>query len=53
VGFAAQVVFTAAWLLAQLWQPPAYRPLAQTISDMYAFGAPRFCWCVSRLPVPA
>jgi hypothetical protein len=51
VGFAAQVLFTVAWLLAQLWQPPAYRPLAHTISDMYAFGAPYAGVLLVCLPV--
>ena len=40
VGIGAQVMFTVAWLVAQAWQPPTYRPLAHTISDRYAVGAP-------------
>jgi hypothetical protein len=40
VGVGAQVIFLVSWLVAQLWQGPRYSPLAHTISDMYAVGAP-------------
>ncbi|MFC1414081.1 DUF998 domain-containing protein [Streptacidiphilus sp. N1-12] len=34
------IVFTASWLLAAAWQGPRYNVFSQTISDMYADGAP-------------
>ena len=40
VGFAAQVVFVASWLVAAAWQGRDYSVLAHTISDMYAVTAP-------------
>jgi hypothetical protein len=39
-GVAAQVVFTASWLLAAAWQGPRYSIFAHSISDMYAVTAP-------------
>ncbi len=36
----AQLVFTATWLVAPLWQGPGYSVLAHSISDMYAVTAP-------------
>lgn len=36
----AHFVFVAAWLIAPSWQGPDYSPLAHSISDMYAVGAP-------------
>ena len=39
-GAGAQVVFTAYWLLAPLWQGPRYSVVAHSISDMYAVTAP-------------
>jgi hypothetical protein len=39
-AIAAQVAFTASWLLAAAWQGPGYSVLAHTISDMYAMTAP-------------
>lgn len=36
----AQLIFTAAWLIAPLWQGPGYSVLAHSISDMYAVTAP-------------
>jgi uncharacterized membrane protein len=49
VGFAAQVVFVAGWLVAQVWQGDRYRPLEHTISDMYAVGAPGGWFLVALL----
>ena len=46
VGLVAQVVFVLSWLLAGTWQGPRYDPLAHTISDMYALGAPRGAFLV-------
>lgn len=40
VGFVAQGLFVASWLLAAGWQGNGYHPLAHTISDMLAVGAP-------------
>ncbi|GAB3156636.1 hypothetical protein GCM10027290_54780 [Micromonospora sonneratiae] len=40
VGFAAQVLFVASWLLAAAWQGSSYSTLEHTISDMLAVGAP-------------
>ncbi|MGD0194686.1 MAG: DUF998 domain-containing protein [Candidatus Dormibacteria bacterium] len=40
VGVAAQVVFTAGWVIAESWQGPTYSPIADTISDMQARTAP-------------
>jgi uncharacterized protein DUF998 len=40
VVVAASIVFVAAWLLAASWQGPRYSVTAQSISDMYANGAP-------------
>jgi hypothetical protein len=37
---AAQVAFTAMWLLAAAWQGPRYSIFAHSISDMYAVTAP-------------
>src|ERR1700761_9732208 len=39
-GVAAQVVFTASWLLAAAWQGPRYSIFKHSISDMYAVTAP-------------
>jgi hypothetical membrane protein len=39
-GFAAQVVFVVAWLVAAAWQGGRYSVREHTISDMYAVGAP-------------
>jgi hypothetical protein len=36
----ASVAFVAAWLLAASWQGPRYSVTADSISDMYANGAP-------------
>ncbi|HXR44937.1 MAG TPA: DUF998 domain-containing protein [Pseudolysinimonas sp.] len=36
----AQLVFTATWLVAPLWQGAGYNVLAHSISDMYAVTAP-------------
>ncbi|MFD2417675.1 DUF998 domain-containing protein [Amycolatopsis pigmentata] len=36
----ANVIFSLCWLLAAVWQGPAYSSVAHTISDMYAVGAP-------------
>ncbi|MFC1420917.1 DUF998 domain-containing protein [Streptacidiphilus cavernicola] len=36
----AHVAFTLSWLLAAAWQGPRYSVFSQTISDMYADGAP-------------
>ena len=36
----AQLVFTATWLVAPLWQGPSYNVLQHSISDMYAVTAP-------------
>ncbi|MEU4237120.1 DUF998 domain-containing protein [Actinoplanes sp. NPDC026619] len=40
VGFLAQVLFVASWLLAAVWQGSGYHPMEHTISDMLAVGAP-------------
>jgi Protein of unknown function (DUF998) len=40
VGVAAQVVFTAGWVIAETWQGPRYGPIQDTISDMQAATAP-------------
>jgi hypothetical protein len=40
VGVAAQVVFTAGWVIAETWQGPRYSPVADTISDLQARTAP-------------
>lgn len=40
VGLGAQVLFTAYWLVAPLWQGAGYSVLAHSISDMYAVTAP-------------
>jgi hypothetical protein len=37
---AAQVAFTASWLLAAAWQGPRYSIFKHSISDMYAVTAP-------------
>jgi len=39
-GLAAQVIFTAGWLLADRWQGPGYSAVRYTISDETALGAP-------------
>jgi hypothetical protein len=36
----AHVVFTLSWVLAAAWQGPRYNIFSQSISDMYAEGAP-------------
>jgi hypothetical protein len=36
----ANCLFVVGWLVAAVWQGPRYRVLADTISDMYANGAP-------------
>lgn len=36
----AHVAFTLSWLLAAAWQGPRYNVFSQSISDMYAEGAP-------------
>jgi hypothetical protein len=40
VGFAAQVLFVASWLVAASWQGPRYSVLKYSISEMYARTAP-------------
>jgi hypothetical membrane protein len=40
VGIVAQVFFVLSWLVAGLWQGERYDPVAHSISDMYAVGAP-------------
>ncbi len=40
VGVTAQVVFTAGWVIPELWQGPRYGPVQDTISDMQAATAP-------------
>jgi hypothetical protein len=40
VGVMAQVVFTAGWVVSELWQGPSYDPVRDTISDMQASTAP-------------
>lgn len=39
-AFVAQLLFLLAWLLAPLWQGPAYNVVAHSISDLYAVTAP-------------
>ena len=36
VGIAAQVLFTAGWVITETWQGPDYSPIANSISDMQA-----------------
>ncbi|HEV2373300.1 MAG TPA: hypothetical protein VGS19_14145 [Streptosporangiaceae bacterium] len=43
---AANVVFVAAWLVAGSWQGPRYSLLADSISDMYANGAPNAAFLI-------
>jgi Protein of unknown function (DUF998) len=40
VGLTAQIVFTAGWLIGEVWQGPAYSPINNTISDLQAATAP-------------
>ncbi|WP_433276609.1 DUF998 domain-containing protein [Pseudonocardia xinjiangensis] len=40
IALVAHVAFVLTWLVAPLWQPPGYRVLAHSISDMYATGVP-------------
>lgn len=40
VGLAAQVAFTAGWVVSEIWQGPSYNPINDTISDMQAANAP-------------
>jgi vacuolar-type H+-ATPase subunit I/STV1 len=40
IGFVAQVLFVASWLLAAGWQGSDYHALEHTISDMLAVGVP-------------
>jgi hypothetical protein len=40
VGLAAQVAFTAGWVIAETWQGPKYGPIQDTISDLQATTAP-------------
>ncbi|HEX4443137.1 MAG TPA: hypothetical protein VHZ81_06170 [Galbitalea sp.] len=40
IGIAAQLIFTALWLVAPLWQGPRYNGVTDSISDMYAVTAP-------------
>jgi len=39
-GLVAQLAFAAGWVVTETWQGPRYSPLADTISDMQASGAP-------------
>ncbi len=41
VGVLAQVVFVVSWIVAASWQGSRYSVRTDTISDMYAVGAPR------------
>ena len=40
VGIAAQVLFSAGWVVSEIWQGPHYSPIADSISDMQAQTAP-------------
>jgi len=46
VALAAHVLFVLSWLIAALWQGPRYSVLADSISDMYALGAPHGAFLV-------
>ena len=46
-GIAGPVIFNLGWMIAQVWQPDAYDPVAHTISDMYAYGAPNAIFLLS------
>jgi hypothetical protein len=48
---AAQVAFTASWLLAAAWQGPRYSIFAHSISDMYAVTAPGAAFLIIVLTV--
>jgi hypothetical protein len=48
---AAQVAFTASWLLAAAWQGPRYSVFAHSISDMYAVTAPGAAFLIIVLTV--
>jgi len=41
IGVAAQISFSAGWVISETWQGPNYNPLNDTISDMQAANAPR------------
>jgi hypothetical protein len=53
VGVAAQVVFTAGWVVAETWQGPRYTPIADTISDMQARTAPHVWFPIACFAVGA
>jgi hypothetical protein len=40
IGVGAQAVFTAGWVIAEMWQGPRYGPIQDTISDLQARTAP-------------
>ncbi len=53
VGVAAQVVFTAGWVIAETWQGPRYSPFADTISDLQARTAPHVWFPIACFAIGA
>ena len=53
VGVTAQVVFTAGWVVTELWQGPRYSPVNDTISDMQARTAPHVWFPIAAFALAA
>lgn len=53
VGVTAQVVFTASWVVTELWQGPRYSPVNDTISDMQARTAPHVWFPIAAFALAA
>ena len=53
VGVMAQVVFTAGWVVTELWQGPRYSPVNDTISDMQASTAPHVWFPIASFALAA
>jgi hypothetical protein len=54
IGIAAQIAFTAGWVITETWQGPTYNPITDTISDMQAANAPHvwfpiICFAIGSL----
>jgi hypothetical protein len=49
----AQVVFTAGWVVSELWQGPRYSPVNDTISDMQASTAPHVWFPIAAFALAA
>ncbi|HXC79069.1 MAG TPA: DUF998 domain-containing protein, partial [Candidatus Acidoferrum sp.] len=49
----AQVVFTAGWVVTELWQGPRYSPVTDTISDMQASTAPHVWFPIAAFALAA